>query len=441
MTHVIHSVEEVEAAGGYQIILADYCWAYDQKGRGAAENHYVTQPLEWGMSLPVKRIAAKNAALFMWGTWPNLKPCIPMMEAWGFDFRTLGFLWVKNTKNDKVHWGGGSYTRANSEFCLLGIRGRMSAISHSVHQLVESWQERDDLILRAPVGRHSAKPAEVRDRIVELFGDLPRIELFTRERIAGWDCFGNDPALGGPDVDLAGEYDHYKEENETSTTVNMQQNKNTYINERNNEQYINSETEGEDDMGQMPQAVRDRIAKSRATAGGNNIKHGEYLLMFWKSTYEKMNSGHCHINEFITWTSKKVLVQEGDNVREVEPNQPMSPCSYVINYDGKGKQSADGNSKALVLGLFGLREDEVADELVAETLGNLTDDTQPAKGMLIKLTTYPKEIRSRPGNFITGMRWECVDKPGTGENSPEKVAERLAHYDAISKSKQEQKAA
>lgn len=199
---VPHSIEEVEALGGYQLIYGDPAWAYRQQGRGAAANHYTTTETTRMADLPVSRIAAKNAALLMWGTWPNLFQCEPLINAWGFEYKTLGFLWVKTyAKSGKVFWGGGSYARANSEFCLLATRGKMSAISHSVHQLVETWDERDDLVLRAPVGEHSAKPPEVRNRIVDLFGNLPRIELFAREHTIGWDAFG-DQLPDGSDIDL-----------------------------------------------------------------------------------------------------------------------------------------------------------------------------------------------------------------------------------------------
>lgn len=181
-------------------------------------------------------------------------------------------------------------------------------------------------------------------------------------------------------------------------------------------------------MSKMPKEVRDRIAKARATAGGNNIRHGEYLFMIMRSTYERMNSGQCHINEFVVHEAKKIVVVEGEKTIESEPNQPGSMCSYVINYDGKGKLSADGNSKALVLGLFGMKESEVDDNLVADTLGDFTDDSQPAKGMLVKCITYPKEVRSKPGKYITGLIWECASPPGSGLNTPELCVQRLEAY-------------
>lgn len=108
------------------------------------------------------------------------------MEAWGFTYKTAAFVWVKkNAKSGTNFWGMGQYTRANAEVCLLGISKGFKAServkSHKVHQIVE-----------APVTIHSRKPPEVRDRIVELLGDVPRIELFARERAEGWDAWGNE---------------------------------------------------------------------------------------------------------------------------------------------------------------------------------------------------------------------------------------------------------
>lgn len=76
----------------------------------------------------------------------------------------------------------GYYTRANAEYCLLATKGKiLERKSHGVHSVVLSHIE-----------RHSKKPDEVRDRIVRLFGDVPRIELFARQYATGWDCWGNE---------------------------------------------------------------------------------------------------------------------------------------------------------------------------------------------------------------------------------------------------------
>ena len=193
----MHSIEEVEALGGYKVIYADPNWSYRNGGRGAAKNHYETSDVSNLARLPVSRLGARDSVLFMWGTWPNLPVCLVTMAAWNYHYKTLGFLWVKtNTKAGTPFWGGGFWTRANSEFCLLGVRGDIRRVDAGVHQLVETWEEQEDLVLRAPAGEHSAKPPEVRQRIGKLMGDQPSIELFARcplgQRVAdGWDQWGD----------------------------------------------------------------------------------------------------------------------------------------------------------------------------------------------------------------------------------------------------------
>ena len=109
-----------------------------------------------------------------------------MLEAWGFTYKTAAFIWVKkNRKSGGNIWGMGAYTRANAEVCLLGVSPDFKAgeliRSHRVHQIIE-----------APVEAHSKKPDEARRRIVELLGDVPRIELFARQRAEGWDAWGDE---------------------------------------------------------------------------------------------------------------------------------------------------------------------------------------------------------------------------------------------------------
>ena len=126
------------------------------------------------------------AVCFLWATFPNIGEALRVMEAWGFEYRTAAFVWVKkNRKSGGNFWGMGAYTRANAEVCLLGTtpgtKARQVVKNHGVQQIVE-----------APVEQHSRKPTEVRERIVRLMGDVPRIELFARERVPGWDAWGNE---------------------------------------------------------------------------------------------------------------------------------------------------------------------------------------------------------------------------------------------------------
>lgn len=172
----------------YQIIYADPPWSFKvwskETGLGrSAEIHYKTMNKEDIQNLPIQKITDKSAVLFIWVTAPCLLEGIELIKKWGFEYKTIGFTWVKkNKKSDSWFWGMGYYTRANAELCLLATKGKiLKRISKSIHQIV------DDRIME-----HSKKPNIVRERIVELFGDIPRIELFAREKTEGWDVWGNE---------------------------------------------------------------------------------------------------------------------------------------------------------------------------------------------------------------------------------------------------------
>ena len=171
----------------YDVIYADPPWrflTYSEKGKGrSAERHYPTMAKEDIQNLPVKRISAKDSVLFLWVTAPCLIEGLELIKAWGFTYKTVAFTWIKqNKRNDKPFMGLGYYTRANAEYCLIATKGKvLKRQSRSVSSVVISHIE-----------RHSKKPDEVRKRIVELYGERPRIELFAREQADGWDCFGNE---------------------------------------------------------------------------------------------------------------------------------------------------------------------------------------------------------------------------------------------------------
>jgi len=172
----------------YNVIYADPPWAFrvwsDKGKERSADAHYSCMMLDDLKQMPVNSITAGDGcALFMWATFPMLREALELIEAWGFEYKTIAFCWVKQNKNsDGIFKGMGYYTRSNAEICLLATRGRvLERKSRSVSSVIISHIE-----------RHSKKPAETRDRIVELFGDLPRIELFARETAPGWDCWGNE---------------------------------------------------------------------------------------------------------------------------------------------------------------------------------------------------------------------------------------------------------
>jgi N6-adenosine-specific RNA methylase IME4 len=189
----MYTLKQVEAAGGFSVIYADPPWQYNDKGsNGAAEDHYLTMSLEEICALPVSRLAAKDAALFLWGTWTLTREALQVMSAWGFEFKSLAFDWVKLTSTGKPVFGLGRWTRNGSEPCWLATRGKPERVDASVRQVLydETWSPET---LEAVRGKHSAKPPEVRERIERLMGaETPSIELFARERAQGWECWGNE---------------------------------------------------------------------------------------------------------------------------------------------------------------------------------------------------------------------------------------------------------
>lgn len=167
----------------YQIIYADPPWSYDDKGcNGNALAHYKTMTLKEINALPVKDIAADDCVLFLWATYPKIEDALAVIKAWGFTYKSIAFQWIKQNKSGKgFFFGLGRWTRGNTEACLIAVKGKPKRVNNAVSQLIIS-----------PLKRHSEKPAEARERIVTLMGDLPRIELFAREKVDGWDVWGNE---------------------------------------------------------------------------------------------------------------------------------------------------------------------------------------------------------------------------------------------------------
>lgn len=173
----------------YRIILADPPWNYGNTKNlngqfyGIAERHYKTLPIKDIINLPVSKIADENCYLFLWITSPFMKYAFRIIEEWGFKYSTVGFVWIKMTNDMKKIRGDGlgKYTISNAEYCLIGRKGKYWRNEKNVKQ-----------IIFAPKQEHSRKPSEIRDRIVQLCGDLPRIELFAREHYNGWDAVGYD---------------------------------------------------------------------------------------------------------------------------------------------------------------------------------------------------------------------------------------------------------
>lgn len=193
----------------FSLIYADPPWQYkNQATRAATNNHYQTMQLQELKSLNIKSIAEKNSILVMWYTAAFSRQAEALATCWGFDIKTMKlFTWVKLNKryidninkqlkksgvscaddvlnliSGQTKFGLGNYTRANTEDCLIAIRGEgLPRQNKSVSQ-----------VIYAPISKHSEKPHEARVRLESLYGDVNRVELFARNSFDGWDAWGNE---------------------------------------------------------------------------------------------------------------------------------------------------------------------------------------------------------------------------------------------------------
>jgi len=168
-----------------------HAWSHRGDGKGACQ-HYRCQSLEDIIALPVDQLMAPDAALFLWTVQPMLPEALQVIRAWGFEYRTVAFVWNKMPASwsadqlplrIKPRMGLGYHTRSGTEQCWLALRGKgYKRQSMGVEQVVFS-----------ALRQHSRKPDEVAHRIDRLVGDVPRIELFARVRQrSDWICWGNE---------------------------------------------------------------------------------------------------------------------------------------------------------------------------------------------------------------------------------------------------------
>lgn len=166
----------------YQIIYADPPWQYKENwGNGSNEHTYPTMKFNEICQIPIQDITDKQAHLYLWVTNPFIKEGLELCKAWGFEYKTL-ITWVKTYKDGTPEMGMGYYFRSCTEHIIFGTKGKMKCQNKTTKNMFAEVNPR----------LHSQKPASVRDMIVNTSGDIPRIELFARQKVEGWDCWGNE---------------------------------------------------------------------------------------------------------------------------------------------------------------------------------------------------------------------------------------------------------
>ncbi len=178
--------------------ICDLCLIFDRTaGNRGASCKYDVMTIQQIKALPVQKISADDCIMFFWGTWPHYKLAPEVIESWGFEYKTCAFVWVKRYANGKSFKGMGRWTRSNSEFCLLATKGRPKRLDKGIEQVLETIEEGNwtPEAITTDIKEHSEKPDIFRQRIVQLCGDLPRLEMFARIFPHGWDVFGNEIKL------------------------------------------------------------------------------------------------------------------------------------------------------------------------------------------------------------------------------------------------------
>lgn len=176
----------------YQVIYADPPWSFNSKKTGGSMKsgalaQYNTMSIEDLKAMPVEAITTDDAILIMWYVGSQPQEALDLAKAWGFTVKNMnGFVWDKLTVKGNPVFGMGFYTRAGSESALIAIKGKAGNLiaDHSVRA-----------VRKAKIGAHSQKPDEFRSDIVQMCGDVPRLEMFARQSAQGWDCFGNEVDL------------------------------------------------------------------------------------------------------------------------------------------------------------------------------------------------------------------------------------------------------
>ena len=199
----------------YNVVYSQTSLSYNDKAnagnRGASHKFDVVDKDDL-IAYDFKDKLATNCMLFMWATFPNMADTLEVMKAWGFQYKTLGFLWLKLNKNTNIisnrllsntkgtmnsngmmehdvndvmenllFLGMGNWTRSNAEMCLIGSRGTLTRNDASIRNTIFS-----------PLEQFGKKPDCVRDKIDKLCGNVPKLEIFARENHRGWDSVGTE---------------------------------------------------------------------------------------------------------------------------------------------------------------------------------------------------------------------------------------------------------
>jgi N6-adenosine-specific RNA methylase IME4 len=165
----------------YEIIYADPPWMESGGGKikRGADKHYPLMKTKEIMELQIP--SAENAHLYLWVTNNFMGDGLKVMEAWGFQYKTM-ITWVKD------RFGLGQYYRGQTEHCLFGVKGMIP------YKTVDGKRQQGTTVIHAPRSKHSKKPIEM-IQLIEKVSDrdgFNKLEMFARDKKPGWDVWGNE---------------------------------------------------------------------------------------------------------------------------------------------------------------------------------------------------------------------------------------------------------
>ena len=174
----------------YQVIYADPPWKYNFSPSkiSSVDRYYDTISLEKLKCLQVP--SEDNSVLFLWVIAPKLLEGLDLLKSWGFQYKT-------NAVWDKDRVGMGYWFLGQHELLLVGTKGKFSPPK-------AKW--RVSSIYVENTRKHAKKPDYFRDLILRSYRNESKIELFSRQKTDGWDCWGNEVE---PDIELG-----FKNEND-----------------------------------------------------------------------------------------------------------------------------------------------------------------------------------------------------------------------------------
>lgn len=179
--------------GGFGLIMADPPWKTEMRSEAglkkSPEAHYATMPVQDIAAMPVEILAAPNCLLWLWTRGAQLKNGIAVLEAWGFELKTMGW-WAKMTSRGNQCFGTGYILRNAGEPYLIGTRGAPKTTA-GVRDTVMGLRR-----------ENSRKPEKAYDAAEQLMPEALRLDLFSRQRRTNWTVWGNeiDKFDGGPDA-------------------------------------------------------------------------------------------------------------------------------------------------------------------------------------------------------------------------------------------------